>query len=258
MSWYSASWKYRAPISLYQAAATTPIDVVAPIPVDFEHFWANVLANGNDVRVTSANGRTLVSYDLAAGWDVATLTGILELDNVTVAISGKTTLFWLYYGNAAGADARSAVAPSTPVTGTIAKDAPRSFVVPVAMEKPGALKPVKELAKKSTENVDIYFEITDFLVRRSNSFAGSDRYEEVASFVASATTGGADATNTVIDKTLVRYVEWGDRGFVVVPVTGGTDAIDYTIVATITTVELEKARVVSARCLMKVRDVDDA
>jgi hypothetical protein len=255
MSWYDASWPYRRAITLYQSAGTSPNDYTFVIPADLDHVWNNLQASGQDIRITDANGRTLELYDLNSVV-ASTKTGTVEVDNPAIAINGGLTLFWMYYGNAGAGDAKTVFAPAAALTATLAKDAPKSFIVPVRMERPGALRPANEIAKKASEEIDIFFEFTDILIRRDRTFSGSDRYEEIASCTVNARRANANDTS-VIDASKCRFVEQEDRMFFVVRCKAGTDGNDYTIIAVANTVELEFSRVLEARCLVKVRDVDD-
>lgn len=256
MSWYSSSWTRRYPISVYNSTGTATQDVSHPCPATRDELWSNIQANGEDIRVTEANGVTLVTYDLNTV-SASSKSGTIELDNVTTAINGGTTLFWVYYGNSGAADAKTVFAPAAALTGYTGEDAPRSRIVPVRMQRPGATVPTAEISKTAAEEFDVYFEFTDVLVRRQNLSSGTDRQEEIASVTLVATSGGAPAL-AVIDASKVRFVEWGDRMFVAARVRAGSDGTDYTVVLTATTTGVPNARIIQGRCLLKVRDVDDA
>jgi hypothetical protein len=185
-SWYNTSWKYRWPISINVSTAGATSDVTVDIPADFDLFWNNVLSSGNDIRVTDADGRTLLTYDIAAGFNSTTRVGQLELDNVST-VTGSTDgcsnqLAWLYWGNSGASDARSAFAPAAAISGYICLEQPSpDRTVRASNALFSQTRPRERLAvhvgATAGSKPDIWFDLTDVLVGRSRPYNSASGYE---------------------------------------------------------------------------------
>jgi uncharacterized repeat protein (TIGR01451 family) len=106
--WYSQSWGYRKKLTVNPARVTGPLTDY-PVYVDLSgmgsDFFTNVKADGSDIVVTSSDGSTKLPRQLFA-FDKAGQRGALyfkaaSLSNVTA------NDFYVYYGNAAGAETNS-------------------------------------------------------------------------------------------------------------------------------------------------------
>lgn len=256
MGWYSSSWSYRFPIVVDNSSAHAgTIDVTASIPVTFDHFWTNVLSNGNDIRVTGPNGVTLVTYDIDT-FNTSNRTGTIEIDNATVTAADDCTVFWVYYGNSGASLGNTTFSPSTPKTGTIALESPLGArLVQVFPEPAGRLRPTTELSKSSAEYIDVYFDITQMLRTRYRASQSTARYEEIASFTFTVTTGGATQA-AMVDASKNAVIEINHRIYVRCRVQGGSDGTDYTLDLRFRT-SLDNT-LLNARAWLMVRDVDEA
>ena len=137
MSWFNANWGYRQAIVVDNLGGASTIDVTATIPADFDPFWQNVLANGFDIRVTLADGKTLATFDVDS-FNQTNRTGTIEIDNASAADSDAMLVFWLYWGNAAAANAATTFTPSSAKTGHIVPNCmPAGFLVTAAAARPG-------------------------------------------------------------------------------------------------------------------------
>lgn len=263
MSWYNDSWSFRAPIAVYNSGATGAKDITAALPAQWDHIFANSLASGNDIRVTLADGVTLATYDLN-GFNATTKAGTIEVQaatctGTTAYTIGGTTLFWLYYGNAAATDARTNFVPAGALTGIVSNDIPpRQWVAHAAMERAGGHRPSQEFAKKSYEEVDLYFLVSPYLQTRGQTSAGRLRLEEVASATPIGVVSEAD-TAAIYDASMTRFVEAPDgRFYVVIRVKAGTGSTptDYTVGAKMITTATN-ARKLQARALLRVADTNE-
>jgi hypothetical protein len=250
VSWYNSSWPHRAAISVDNTAgATGSADVTVAIPIDFDLFWNNVLASGNDVRVTTADGITLATYDLAAGFDTSTRSGTIELDNVSLT-SGKMHVFWLYWGYASASDARSAVTPSSPKTGYIEVGAPIEHLVRALPERPGETRPRVDVSKGSGETTRVYFDFGSSLARRVEPYQSHLLYEEISQVSYQVIAAGTPdpslvtAANTRIVHPAIVGVELKD----------GSSGTDYTVVVTVVT-STSPSRTLARRARLRVIDV---
>jgi hypothetical protein len=253
MSWYSSNWKFRYPMSAYISAS--PSDVTITIPPTFQHFWDNVDATGDDVRVCDADGVTLEAFDLAAGFDPTTRTGTVEIDNVTKTTS-RTVNFWLYYGYSAATTGVSAFVPGAPVSGNFCLDRPLGdLTVDCTPERPGSDRPKNVFAKKSGETLFLYWNVTPLLARRHRSWANREQFDEVSHINFSVQTGGADYASGY-SSSGQRFIELPDgRFYVRTGLLAGVAGTDYTAILTVTT---SQGAVFQPRAWIKVRDVDEA
>lgn len=181
MSWFNASWSHRTAILVDKlTAGVATVDVTATIPTDLEEFWDNVLASGNDVRVTDADGRTLEVYDLAAGFDTATRTGVVEVQAVLPPIADSMMVLWLYYGNSGAADARTAFAPAAARTGYIYSGMPVAPIFKASGEEARATAPRQQIAVTPYEGGMPWFDVTPRLTPRYEPYEGRRLNEEIS------------------------------------------------------------------------------
>jgi len=256
VSWYDSDWKYRAPITVYNDAATGTYDWTAAIPSTFQHLFSNTVSAGEDIRITDADGTTPVTFDVAS-FSQANLTGTIEADNDPLQGTGYVNLRWIYYGYASATTAITAVAPASAKTGTLSMETPSGYVMRAGPEQPGATKPAFKVAKKSTESIDVYIDLTDVLVLRAETSQGSRAFEEPDYMVVTGRT--ANGTDSSIQSASAhRFLLTPDgRLYAVVRLIAGTAGSDYTVIATITTTLSPTPRVLDYRIWLQIRDVDE-
>lgn len=259
MSWYDSDWKHRLPVTILPTGAGGTYDIEFQVPDHYDHFWETVDTNGEDVRVTDADGRTLETYDLN-GFNKTTRACTFEVDGASLD-QNKIGLLWLYYGATGKSTAATTFAPASAVTGYIAVEEPSDVVILAARERPGATKPSAEVAKTPAEEINVYLDVTDVLIGRARTSELDTRYEEPLSAVAIVTDGGAD--QSLVTAARCMWVEVDQRLYLRVRVTGGTTGTDYTIEFLITTTGLDygvsqAGRIIEPRALLKVREVSEA
>lgn len=98
--WYDSTWSHRIEITV--PAAQVDDDLTDfPVYIDLsllgDHFWSNVNAQGDDIRVTDGTGTTELAVDLVS-IATTTRTGELHFKASTLASTTNNT-FYLYYGN---------------------------------------------------------------------------------------------------------------------------------------------------------------
>ncbi len=116
IAWYDSNWPFRREITvdstLVNADLTDYPLLISEAGFDAS-FWANVKNDGTDIVVTDANGnkldRELVSID--------TVGETMQLYVRTDLSSTTDTTFYLYYGNAAGAETNAATTWATEYQG---------------------------------------------------------------------------------------------------------------------------------------------
>jgi hypothetical protein len=253
MSWYHASWKFRAPIAVNNNGGASTIDVEAVMPKAYGLFWDNVQSDLDDVRITLADGHTVASYALS-GLDYANKVVTLQVDGVTANSSDATVLLWLYWGNAAAAAASTSVTISSAKTGSVITRNPGTPSIKAGMETPGATKPRQTISKASAEEVDVWWDLRPLMAIRSRAHNKSRLLDEIdyVQFAVTTGTGGGISTHTsMMDEAKTRFVH---PAWAATRVKAGTSGTDYTMSLTVKTAD---GRTFNPRALVKVRDVSE-
>ena len=249
MSWLDADWRYRASVTIDNTAGGAgATDWSLVVPPTLSIFWDNVLANGHDIRLTGADGRTALTYQRQT-WTHATETAVLEVDNQTIG-GGAPIQAWLYWGNAAAADTSGTFTAAGPLSAYIDLGCPQtSFpVITVGQEKPGRETPAAQLAKNTADEIFIWWDCRTILQRRCRKYAGSLAFAEILNATITVNLNNGAAQGAMIDPIETRYI--GGR-WVKTLIKAGSDDTDYTVRLTVTTTE---DTVKEARALLKVRD----
>lgn len=152
---------------------------------DLDPFWDNVQSNGFDIRVTTADGRTLISpteWDIQS-FDKSARTGTIRAEGFS-ATAGMS-LLWLYWGKPS-ADATSVwvgtPTPTSPKTVYLRREDPLKVdpalvITSASRTQSRATKPRTEFRKGAAEAVRIYFRLDGL---RRSLFAesqGSDEWD---------------------------------------------------------------------------------
>jgi len=262
MSWYDEAWKYRSAIGIVNdGLGGGTDDVTIAVAVDWDHFWDNIQSDGDDIRITSADGITLETYQLI-GFDFANKVLTIECDAVAMAGSAATELIWLYYGNSAAVAASGTFTAANALTGHIwLGTPPEGNRVRLRRERPEATQPETEFAKTTAEELWLWILVP--LMQRVEANEGQQAFEEVARVANTnlVKTGGSDVTSTLADATATKFVEDGEGFWVGISLQdAGADGTDYSIEPRITTqignVDGQR-RILNPRILMKVRDPDE-
>lgn len=247
MSWYDEPWTRRKCITVVNAGGAATGDVDVAIPADWDAFWDVIDAAGAELRVTQADGYTLLNYDVDDGaggaFDSAAREGRIRIDGAALSATADTiSLFWVYFeSRTAQGDASVAVTMTSIITGYIDLGSPFPpwRMILAEPQPPGITRPQSLGAKSSGATDHFWIDLASFLERRDGTFAGMDEFEEISVVLLAAyTTAGASAP-TLFTAADLRFVETrrGSRRrmWLRVPVTAGTDANNYTIRALIDT-----------------------
>jgi len=259
VSWYDKSWSRRAAVTVDNTGAAATVDVEFTVPTDWDDFWDNVIAaNGNDIRMVASDGRTLLNYNFT-GWSQANRTATIQVDALALSATAGMYLIWLYWGNASAASATVAVAITSPVAAYVDLGVPSQHRLRAVPERAFAARPRNSIAKTTTEEMYVWWDVDDLLEKRRTKTNGSLRLEEPYSVGHKITTGGTEDT-TMKSTTAQRFVEHRRRMWVKALTKGGTDGTDYTDELTITTrlVQGTNYRILNPRALLTVRNVDEA
>lgn len=260
-SWYDDAWAFRAPITFLVPSATYKGDYT--IPKDWDDFWANVQSDGDDIRITYADGRTACVFQLQAGFSTATRTGTVTI-YASDGIASSRNVVWIYWGNASATSASGVVASGGNQAITPRETPTADRVVALIAESPDATQPSQTIRKGSGETIWVYVDVTDALMRRSTPFESSDLCEGVHTITTSATLAGASATATIAS--VPQYdalIEASGRQYVRVQLSAGSSGTTYTVIVTIRTMlnatssALYEYRILTARFLLSVYDVSE-
>lgn len=246
MSWYDEDYRRRKALTIVNTAGGATIDANATIPQDWDDFWALIDSSGNGVRVTLADGFTLLTYDIDDGaggaFDKANRLGRVRIDSLaTGSVVDEALLVWVYYDIDSPTDGSSAVTITSAETGYIALGSPVWATVPFVRPRPGISRPEVVLHKDSTELYHIWIDLTPALEQRDAPYARRLCYEEPRR----ATYGVYNAAGTLQasmdDPSGVRFVEVADqrsgqrRLYLRIPVQAGADDTKYTVRTTLNT-----------------------
>lgn len=249
MSWYqeaAASFTYRTMIVVDNTgAAVTPKDVSITIPPHWEGWMVCNQVDGRDLRVTQADGITLVNYDLES-FDATTHVLTVELDDVTVT-ANRNQVFWLYYGSDDATDATSAVTPSSALTGYVIAGASVVRTFAYREESQGTTRPTARFQKRANEELWIACDFGAAMIPAFASYNDHLDYEEIGSFRVQVELAGS-AQSAMVDGARNRGV---GKATLLAWVQAGSSGSTYTVVITATTT---LGRVLEARCLLTVQD----
>lgn len=263
MSWYKGlgasdggalgrSWKYRASISVYYSGVTGTKDVTITVPVDWDFFWENVTATGNDIRVTSGNGYTLLTYQVLS-FDQTTRTATIQIQ--AASLDGSTlNCFWLYWGHSSASSGATTFTASSPVTGYIELGKPQ-ILIPVQREGFGDSRPRNTLSKQASETLWVWFDLAGLLHQRGSPFQDRALWEEIQYATVKVYNAGVDDT-AMYEPTSMRIVQ---GRYLKAEIKAGSSGDDRTVRLTIGTKNpLDVGQVLQASIWLKVRTVSEA
>ena len=247
MSWYSSSWAYRAPIAVDNRSGNTggPYDVEFAVPPERGLFWDQVLSSGADIRVTRANGRTLVDHRLEA-WTYASKNAVIQLDGAALT-EQRWSQLWLYWGNASASSAAASFTASSPVTGELYPGRPGRWRASGAPERADAARPRANVGKKSSESGWLWFDFRPQLLE-GTPYEGKRIWEEIAALESWEVLNGAGTPQaSMVDLSKVRMID----GWVGCWLKAGSSGTAYAGVCQVTTTQ---GRTLEARARIPVRD----
>lgn len=246
MSWYDTNYTHRWPMLVDNlVASVAQIDVTMTIPEDLVGFWDSVQSDGDDIRITAADGVTELDFELRT-WNYANKSAVVLLDNVTPPAQSCMFVVWVYWGYASAASASVPFVEASPRTG-YGYSATTGPLLGPAVESPGATRPRSRLAKKAGETVQPWVDLTGLLQRRRVRYNGKPQQEEISYLIPSVY---EDTTlkSAMFTASRLRMVS---DGLVRMHATGGTTGTDYTLRLDVGTTE---GRVIQPWWFLAVRD----
>ena len=256
MSWFDSSYAYRSPFIVdNHTSSATVNDVQIAVPSDWPEFWDHVQTDGDDIRVTAADGVTPLTYDVES-FDHASRTATIEIDNMDLTdIDGQSAAVagvvgWIYWGNPTATNGETTFTVSSPKIGTIVVGVPGSGtqrMITCRPEAPGALNPRNEIFKASGEKIHLWWDLTGVLVTRRQPFNESRTLEEVANVTYELTDGNSNQNNSERKTDIVM----SGNGFVRTTIQAGSSGT--TMLAQLL-VEVTEGRKLEFYCTIRIQD----
>ena len=250
MSWYNSNWQYRLPISVNNLGGASTIDVNVIPTGDVELFWSKVASTGYDVRFTASDGASPLAYNRAS-WTHATRSASFNVDAVSAASSDATVVIFMYFGYSAASDGSTSVTIASPKTGSIEVASPGTPRVNLVPFRAGETLAQQKVTKAAAEQIDVWIDCRKALQSRSDAYSNSQRFEEIGYIQVAVEEGGTDDAGRY-DEALTTI---SDPGWVKVRVKGGSSGTDYTLIVTVGT---SSTRVLEARAVVDVQDIDES
>lgn len=115
--WYDGNWQHRIPVTVYNPGTSALADFQVLVTLNATNFdFSRPLSDGRDLRVTAADGTTLIPFWLES-WNQATETASIWVK--VPSIPADSTIVFFYYGNSS-----PSIPPpvETPPTGPFTRD----------------------------------------------------------------------------------------------------------------------------------------
>lgn len=183
MTWFNKDWNRRVPITVDLHGGSGTIDIDTAIPPDWPNFWDNVqVAAGADIRMADGAG-TPLTYKIV-GWNHATHTASVEVDNWAAPNVSRNVQAWLYWDNPNASAAGSVFTKSGAQPGNIEIGSPGTgseSIVVGRREAPGADNSRTIISKHPDDITHIWWNILPALMKRRVANQESLLLEEVES-----------------------------------------------------------------------------
>ena len=240
---------WRRPVAIDNSAGSSgSIDWTLTVPAFDDLFWGNIRSSAQDLRVTAADGVTLLTFE-ADSFNSTTRTVTIQVDNDTAEAGSAVLQRWVYWGNSSVSSVSTTLTPASAKTGYLDLGRPTERQVKVRPERLGVQRWQGVVTKSASEQVWVYFDLRDVLQLFTDSFGKRYVYEDIAYVTYEVLSGGA-AQAAMVDATSVRFID----GWCRVLVKAGTTATDYTISLTVVT---SLGRTLNPRAGLKVRTVSE-
>jgi len=252
MTWYNESWKQRQPVAVDISAtgsgSISPLDITIAIPPDWDLFWENIRSDFFDVIVVGTQGE-LLTFDRAAGANYANRVLELEVDNYPMTTQ-TVSLVYIYFQNPSQSSDLATPftpAPSSTVIGYIDLSRPTGLLVSQPLQRPPSTEPQTSFVKSTTDEIDIYFAVSNLFNLRASSYNSRFSMEGIEHVVVQSLDASGSNDNARFDATKTRFID----GFVKIRAKAGANNTDYALVCRLTTTETQQ---IDIRCLIQTRD----
>jgi hypothetical protein len=199
MAWLTG-WKRRVAVTLNMGAkagaGTTDAEVV--LDSTWDEFWGLIDTDGDEIRITKADGTTALTYQWKAGtFSKANKTGTIEIDNAPHTVAPSVTLIWLYYDQSGAASGAGVFVAAAPVSGYIDLLVPAQ-VVRAERQRPGQTTPTTTIAGTEASILSVCFDLRDMLRPRVSAHDSRLHGEEILEMTASV----RDTSDVVVANTI--------------------------------------------------------
>tara|TARA_R110002020_G_scaffold102600_10_gene240790 strand:- start:799 stop:1632 length:834 start_codon:yes stop_codon:yes gene_type:complete len=248
MGWYNDGWIYRAPITIGNHSGVNSPEVQFTIPPAMGKFWSNTESDLSDVRITRADGVTLLKWAFDGTVSQANKTATIQVDetdhnvatlygNQNAAASASVGMF-MYWGNdsanlADGWD-NSINITTTPKTGLIDLSNPGTsatvYVLKCYKPTPDQEYPSHRIRKQVNDQTLIYWDLADCVSKLRRHSELSLRDEEIA--YVKTIIYDQDGNDTTTAMTDLNSIAIGQNYTVSMPIKAGTHEKRYIIIMT--------------------------
>jgi len=275
MAWLDSDWLYRIPLTIGnqnagQNAVNAP-ECQFTVPTSAAHFWTNVLSTFNDVRLTAADGTTLLTFKFNGTPSQANKTATIQIDDTNHNVvtlygsnAGNASVgAWLYYGNA-GNNVASGVDANTSITTNTAKavhvpvgtagNIANTYRVLVSAPSVEQLYPNSEFRKQVNDTTYIFWDLgpaTAGLNLPSENRFDNEEIAYIKTIIYDQ--DGADTTSAM---TVVDDITILDNHIVRMPIKAGDHEKRYIIIMTFGLVDaVGNVRVIDQRATIHVKNL---
>ena len=266
MAWLDTAWKYRTPITFANNGGAGEIDGSFTIPKAMGKFWDNVQADVDDVRITAADGQTLLSYGFntdTGPTSVADRRCTIEIEgydvsaHITNSAASASVGGFMYWGNAAASAGATSVSISSAKTVLLELTSPGSATEPVLLcggVNADQTYPSHRIGKQTTETTNIWWNLRRCIqfLRRPNQ--RSRRNEEIA--YVNFTIIDEDGVGRTGAMTVVNSITISDNYMVRTPILAGVTGTRYLLTLTVGLIDQARnVRVIDQRATLIVKDL---
>ena len=253
-------FKARFPIAVDASAlgGTADKDVTVTVPKTLDLFWTTIGSDGHDLRITDADGFTVIEHKRTTFNHAnrsLTIDILGDAGNVKwQAQQSSIAWLWAYVGDADASDSAVSTSPSAQLTGRMTAEA-AAEVIRVDDPTPDRARPDNRRAKSSTERRAFWFDFSPALRIAQRPYSERLEFEEINFVEVSSVSGGSAASIEVEAST-----RFAGQGLVRVVVAGGSDGADVTLIVKATTITPNDStfQILEGRLLVQIRDQDDA
>ena len=259
LSGSSEPFKARFPIAVDASAlgSTADKDVTVTVPKTLDLFWTTIGSDGHDLRITDADGFTVIEHKRTTFNHAnrsLTIDILGDAGNVKwQAQQSSIAWLWAYVGDADEVDIYNGTSPSGQLTGKMTAEA-AAEVVRVGDPTPDRARPDNRRAKASGERRAFWFDFSPGLRIAQRAYSERLNFEEI-NFVEVSSVSGGSASSIEVEAS----TRFAGSALVRVVVSGGSDGSDHTLIVKATTITPNDTtfQVLEGRLLVQVRDQDD-
>ena len=268
MAWLDSDWLYRTPLTFANHSGVNAPEGQITIPTAMGKFWENCLSTFNDVRLTAADGVTLLDWAFDGGTpSQANRTATIQIDETShnvaslygnEAASASVGAF-LYWGNSAASSGwnNSINITTTPKSVLVDLSKPRGtttvFYLKGSALTLGQVYYATEIRKRSADQTMIYWDLSNCVLRLRRENQQSFRNEEIA--YVTFLILDQDGVDTTSAMTAVNSMVICDNHSISIPIKAGDNEKRYNLILTAGLVdEAGGVRIIEQRATLHVQN----